>query len=69
VQRAVETDALEDLRENALDDLRDDVADQQDQQEADQPRYEREEVVQPLLDRVADLHGGEEVQSGCLLRR
>src|SRR5215208_6849344 len=72
MKRPVDPDLLEQLGHDALDDAGDDVADQQDDQEPDQLRDEREERVEALLDRAADVHGGEEhadtSRCGCALK-
>src|SRR5215217_4009344 len=60
MQRAVDADAAQQLHDDGLDDPGNDVADQKNDQEPDQARHEREERVQALLDRVADVHGSEE---------
>src|SRR4051812_25414820 len=64
MQGAIEADLLERLGQDALDDAGDDVADEQDEQEPDELRQEAEDVVETLLDRVADLDGGKG-EHGC----
>jgi hypothetical protein len=55
VKGTVDSDPLEQLRDDGLDESRDDVADEEDDEKTDQVRDESDQRVEPSLKAVGDM--------------